>query len=602
VYVSAGATIWGDTAGGTAIAPVTSSTTSSWSPSSYSPAIQVGSGGEAWPRDVRVTRQNVSGSAIKPAEPNVVRRSSHPRRILSGERARQELTHPAVRLILSRVEPMTTHTRSAGDASLFLCLYLLEVCSLAFALTLHRQGDRSLTAFVAAPAGLLCIATLLALIASLAAVVYTIRVAPAPRIRRLAVPLVVNVGSAAVVFGVGEAVVRVLATTTIQGPVVAGTVLLPHRWQDVAARGRATLDPAVVDRTYLVHDSELGWTNGPNRQSRDYNRQGVEQYLARTGRVPRRRVPADDLIYLSSAEGLRSPRAGMAFAAAPTTHRIAAVGDSFTFGLEVPFEATWTHQLELALGSQFQVLNFGVDGYGVDQAYLRYRRDVAAWKPEIVILGMIDDDFRRTMCVYGFLCFQGFGMPFSKPRLVLSERGLTPLNLPLPPRETIFAKSSITELPFVEFDGAYTPADWRWSFYHRAYAVRFLLSRYPRFSIPRAPVTDEAMMSLNTEIVRQFVRLARERGSIPIVVYFPSYAWQSTSSSPARAALDAHHIRYLDMTRCVDTVSSAERFVALHYSARANATVAGCLRDAIDAGFESGYEAGDRKTSSISTW
>jgi len=71
------------------------------------------------------------------------------------------------------------------------------------------------------------------------------------------------------------------------------------------------------------------------------------------------------------------------------------------------------------------------------------------------------------------------------------------------------------------------------------------------------------MMSLNTEIVRQFVRLARERGSIPIVVYFPSYAWQSTSSSPARAALDAHHIRYLDMTRCVDTVSSAERFVAL---------------------------------------
>ena len=47
---------------------------------------------------------------------------------------------------------------------------------------------------------------------------------------------------------------------------------------------------------------------------------------------------------------------------------------------------------------------------------------------------------------------------------------------------------------------------------------------------------------------------------------------------------------------------SAERFVALHYSARANATVAGCLRDAIDAGFESGYEAGDRKTSSISTW
>jgi hypothetical protein len=494
---------------------------------------------------------------------------------------------------------MTTYTTSAGGAFLLVCLYLVEAGALALALLLHRQGDRPLRAFAAAPAGLLCGAVLLTLTAVVATLVYGVRGLPPPRTRRLVVPLVLNLCSVLLVFGVAETVVRVLATSTIQGPVVAGTVLLPHRWADVAARSRATLDKAVVEGTYLVHDRELGWTNGPNRQSRDYNREGVERYLAEIGHPPPRRS-ADDNIYLSSAEGLRSPRVGMSFSALPTKRRIAAVGDSFTFGLEVPYEETWTHRLEQALGGQVQVLNFGVDGYGVDQAYLRYRRDVLAWHPEIVILGIIDDDLRRTMCVYGFLCFPGFGMPFAKPRLVLAEAGgLTPLNLPLPAREELFAKRSITDLPFVEFDAAYQPAEWRWRFYHRSYAARFLLSRYPAFSTPRRPVTAEAQRALNAEIVRAFVRLARERGSIPIVVYFPTRAWEAAPRwSVAKATLDANRIRYLDMTGCVGAVSPAERFIALHYSARTNAAVAGCLRDAIAAGFESSDEAGAQKTPS----
>lgn len=62
----------------------------------------------------------------------------------------------------------------------------------------------------------------------------------------------------------------------------------------------------------------------------------------------------------------------MGFAWVPTRYRIAIVGDSFTFKLEVPYEKTWGHQFEIALGPGWQVLNFGVDGYGLDQAFLRY--------------------------------------------------------------------------------------------------------------------------------------------------------------------------------------------------------------------------------------
>jgi hypothetical protein len=361
-------------------------------------------------------------------------------------------------------EPVTATNSSREERArpfLLACIYLVELCALVSALTLYRRGDRPVMAFLSAPVGLVCVVALLALAGSTLVMAYLVRSLPPPRARQLAVPVVVNLCSVTLVFGLAEAVVRALATPTIQGPVFARTVLLPYRWADVAARNRARLDDAAAARTYLVHDRDLGWTIGPNRRSKDYNRAGLEQYLARVGHAPLPRAPADadGDIYVSSAEGIRSPRPDVSFAALPVRRRVAAVGDSFTFGLEVRYEETWAHQLELALGSEFQVLNFGVDGYGVDQAYLRYRRDVAAWHPEIVILGVIDDDFRRTMCVYGFLCFPGFGMPFSKPRFVLTEQGLAPLNLPLAAPDSIFARPSIAELPFLTFDGSFDPVE-----------------------------------------------------------------------------------------------------------------------------------------------
>jgi hypothetical protein len=481
---------------------------------------------------------------------------------------------------------------SAAGSLVLVCLYLVELSALASALTLQRRGDRPLTVFLANPAGWVCVAALLALAACLIGFVAVVRSVPAPRARRLAVPAVVNLCSVTLVFAVAEATVRVLATPGIQGPVVAGTVLLPHRWSDVAARGRANLERAAAGQSYLVPDPDLGWTIGPNRQSVDYNREGVAKYLAQLGLAPRRPDAADDdgAIYQSSAEGLRSPRAGLSFAAMPAKRRIAVVGDSFTFGLEVRYEDTWPRQLERALGPEFQVLNFGVDGYGVDQAFLRYRRDVLAWRPEIVILGVIDDDFRRTMCVYAFLCFPGFGMPFTKPRFVLSGQGLAPLNLPLPAPESAFSAPTIDALPFVDFDGSFDPAEWRWRFYDHSYAIRFALSRYRPWSSARSSVAPEAMAAVNTEVVRAFVRLAGERGSVPIVVFFPNRPRArggELASFTAKAVFEANRIRYLDMIPCVGRVAEDQRFVALHYSAASNAAVAGCLREALASGFQS---------------
>ena len=488
-------------------------------------------------------------------------------------------------LRLSVVMPSTT---------LLVSLYVLEFSGLLAAMAIYKKGDRSLLAFSASPAGLVLLLAVVALATSILVIVHTLRTRPSYRARWFATNLVFNLSSVILALAAAEAFIRLFSVSTSAGPMFANTLLLPRSWESVAARNRAILAKASAQGSYLIYDKELGWTVGPNRRSKDYNRQFVRRILSGLqSRSPQRvadyeekldrmKFDSEDDIYLSSVEGIRSPRLGMSFSGVPARHRIAIVGDSFTFGLEVRYEETWGHQLELALGQGYQVLNFGVDGYGVDQAYLRYKRDVLLWHPEIVILGVINDDLRRTMGVYGFLTFAGGEIPFPKPRFVIKGQKLSLLNLPLPAPEFVFAKHSITELPFIEKDFSFQRLEWEWSFYHYAYSIRFLLSRYPRWPVPGPTVTDEALKSVNGEIFRSFVRLAREQGSTPIIVFLPSDPDLTTASSDrlniAKEVLRASAVPYLDMTACLGKVKPSERFVTLHYSSAANAAIAKCLR------------------------
>jgi len=480
--------------------------------------------------------------------------------------------------------------------SLLVSLYALEFCALIMAMAVYKIGDKPFLDFLPSHAGFVLLVALIGLVISTIVFAYLFRNAFRSEPKRVLLTLVLNFGSVVLVFCVAEIVTRLFTVRTIAGPMFANTILLPRSWESVAAHNRAVLAKASAHGSYLVYDKELGWTIGSNEHSKDYNRQYVRQILSmRQSRFPKKivdyeeefeRVKSDseEDIYLSSVEGIRSPRVGMAFSAASALHRIAIVGDSFTFGLEVRYEETWGHQLEVALGHDYQVLNFGVDGYGVDQAYLRYERDVLPWKPDIVILGLINDDVRRTMGVYGFLTFPGAEIPFPKPRFVMKGQKLSLLNLPLPTPESIFTKQSITELPFVEYDGSFQRTEWESRFYHYSYSIRFLLSKYPRWPLPQPTVTDGALKSVNGEILRSFVRLARERGSTLMVVYFPArsdFVGPQVGWTVAREVFQTYGIPYLDMTTCVSKVRPPQRFVTLHYSPVTNAAIARCLRDAI---------------------
>ncbi len=76
----------------------------------------------------------------------------------------------------------------------------------------------------------------------------------------------------------------------------------------------------------------------------------------------------------------------------PGKIRIAVLGDSFTEGAAVEDTETFTRQLENRLGSDVEVLNFGLSSLGTVQEEILYEHVVAAYKPDIVLLAMYMND------------------------------------------------------------------------------------------------------------------------------------------------------------------------------------------------------------------
>jgi len=132
----------------------------------------------------------------------------------------------------------------------------------------------------------------------------------------------------------------------------------------------------LIERPIAVHDAQLGHIPAPN--------------------VPGRRFGGSQARVTTDAEGVRMNRSRPR----PDGVPILAVGDSFTFGLEVDDEETWPAHLERLV--RRPVLNGGVFGYGLDQIALRAERLLATHPGvRVLIVGVFGDDIER--CEYSYL-------------------------------------------------------------------------------------------------------------------------------------------------------------------------------------------------------
>jgi hypothetical protein len=102
---------------------------------------------------------------------------------------------------------------------------------------------------------------------------------------------------------------------------------------------------------------------------------------------------------------------------------ILAVGDSYTFGDQVSDWETWPAQLERFTGRK--VINAGVFGYGIDQAFLRARHLLSVYEFSTVIFSFIPDDIRR--------CQMSINYGRAKPYFDLEDGRMRLENVPIPP-------------------------------------------------------------------------------------------------------------------------------------------------------------------------
>jgi len=107
-----------------------------------------------------------------------------------------------------------------------------------------------------------------------------------------------------------------------------------------------------AERLHTRYDAELGWISIPNVSLPDLYGPGIG--------------------LTTNADGFRGPLP--VEDRDPGTSRVICSGDSFTLGYGVGDLDTWCHQLA-ALDPGLRTVNMGQGGYGVDQAYLWYKRD-----------------------------------------------------------------------------------------------------------------------------------------------------------------------------------------------------------------------------------
>lgn len=118
----------------------------------------------------------------------------------------------------------------------------------------------------------------------------------------------------------------------------------------------------------------------------------VNIYSAEYGWRPRpgARVEERGVAVSVNALGWRGPELARERGPRP---RLVLLGDSMAFGHGVADDATFAARLAAAADGP-EVINLGVEGYGPDQALLRFEREGRAYRPDAVLLSLcIDNDF-----------------------------------------------------------------------------------------------------------------------------------------------------------------------------------------------------------------
>lgn len=220
------------------------------------------------------------------------------------------------------------------------------------------------------------------------------------------------------------------------------------------------------------------------------------------------------------------------------TALIAAYGDSYT-ECKGADEETWEAHLSARLGTR--VINYGVSGYGPDQALLKFRRERRTQPTPVVLIGYLCENVARLVNVYRFAydawatgsVFDAGGRPFwspTKPRFVLREGGLELRPNPVRDRDAlehllgdpVFA-ARLAEDDFFAAGYRIERSAPTLGFPHLLTLPRALwrvLARRPRPDVVAGLMRDAAARALLFAVLDAFAAEALDGGAQPVVVLF----------------------------------------------------------------------------------
>jgi len=202
---------------------------------------------------------------------------------------------------------------------------------------------------------------------------------------------------------IGRAVWKILGVAVANLLAVAILLLIAEGFASwFLAIGQIPPNTPDAARPHSQYDAEIGWINKPDVDLRDFYGPGRDfrtnsQSFRNTRDFPKD-VPAGKV-------------------------RIVCSGDSFTMGEGVGNDQAWCQQLA-ASNPRIESVNLGHNGYGVDQAYLWYKRNSDRLDHDVQLFAFITGDFLRMKKSV----FRGYG----KPTLALRDGTLVVENTPVP--------------------------------------------------------------------------------------------------------------------------------------------------------------------------
>lgn len=265
------------------------------------------------------------------------------------------------------------------------------------------------------------------------------------------------------------------------------------------------------ERKYSQYDSLLGWVSTPNTVIKGMYGPGVDLTI--------------------NAQGVRSTRE-IAARPAPGRVRMICSGDSFALGFGVDDDKSWCDRLTV-LEPRLEAVNMGQAAYGLDQAYLWYRRDGLRFDPDLHIVSFIWAVIGRI----GESHFAGY----PKPVLVARHDTLEVTNVPVSPQ------------------AYYSPVLTSWIRNSRL-ALRplrsFELGRRVRAALTDREALqvsgDSTLLATASLIVEELARINQRRGTVMVLVHLPA---EDDATNPAhdawnrrlRTLADSLGVLYVDL-------------------------------------------------------